>query len=86
MFLPILYLSANCYKKVKDETTEFQEEIEKVLGLDPIEKEVIVLYKGEKSKQPEEFWEVRHWKLILLQAHCKKSLKICNIFYYRVKG
>lgn len=37
-----------------------QEEIIKVLGLDPIEQEVIVLYKGEKSKQPEEFWEVRH--------------------------
>lgn len=49
---------ANCYKRVKDETTEFQEVIEKELGLAPIEQEVIVLYKGEKIKQPEEFWKV----------------------------
>lgn len=54
------YLSANCYQRVKDETTEFQEVIEKELGLEPIEQEVIVLYKGEKSHQPEEFWNVRH--------------------------
>lgn len=56
----IFFLSANCYKKVKDETVEMQEEIINELSLDPIEQEVIVLYKGEKSKQPEEFWEVRH--------------------------
>lgn len=49
---------ANCYKKVKNETTEFQEAIEKELGLAPIEQEVVVLYKGEKIKQPEEFWKV----------------------------
>jgi hypothetical protein len=29
------------------------------LGLDPIEQEVVVLYKGEKTKKPEEFWKVR---------------------------
>uniref|UniRef100_A0A2S2P9B1 Large ribosomal subunit protein bL32m n=1 Tax=Schizaphis graminum TaxID=13262 RepID=A0A2S2P9B1_SCHGA len=52
------HLCANCYKKVKDETTEFQEVIEKELGLEPIEQEVVVLYKGEKTKQPlEEFWK-----------------------------
>ncbi|XP_060841233.1 large ribosomal subunit protein bL32m [Rhopalosiphum padi] len=52
------HLCANCYKRVKDETTEFQEVIEKELGLKPIEQEVVVLYKGEKTKQPvEEFWK-----------------------------
>lgn len=54
------YILANCYKRVKDETTEFQEVIEKELGLKPIEQEVVVLYKGEKTKQPvEELWKVR---------------------------
>lgn len=54
------YILANCYKRVKDETTEFQEVIEKELGLEPIEQEVVVLYKGEKTKQPvEEFQKVR---------------------------
>lgn len=53
------YCLANCYKRVKDETTEFQEVIEKELGLEPIEQEVVVLYQGEKTKQPEEFWKVR---------------------------
>lgn len=52
------YVLANCYKKVKDETTEFQEVIEKELGLEPIEQEVVVLYTGEKTKQPEEFFQV----------------------------
>ncbi|XP_025408450.1 39S ribosomal protein L32, mitochondrial [Sipha flava] len=51
------HLCPNCYKRVKDETTEFQEVIEKELGLDPIEQEVVVLYKGEKTKKPEEFWK-----------------------------
>lgn len=54
----MLYVIANCYKKVKDETTKLQEVIEEELGLKPIEQEVIILYKGEKTKQPEEFWMV----------------------------
>jgi len=30
------------------------------LGLEPIEQEVVVLYKGEKTKKPvEELWKVR---------------------------
>ncbi|KAF0773306.1 39S ribosomal protein L32, mitochondrial [Aphis craccivora] len=52
------HLCPNCYKRVKDETTELQEVIEKELGLEPIEQEVVVLYKGERTKQPvEEFWK-----------------------------
>jgi len=55
-----VFILANCYKRVKDETTEFQEVIEKELALEPIEQEVVVLYKGEKTKQPvEEHWKVR---------------------------
>ncbi|CAH1710966.1 39S ribosomal protein L32, mitochondrial [Aphis gossypii] len=52
------HLCPNCYKRVKDETTELQEVIEKELGLEPIEQEVVVLYKGERTKQPvEEFFK-----------------------------
>ncbi|XP_050420000.1 39S ribosomal protein L32, mitochondrial [Adelges cooleyi] len=51
------HLCPNCYKKVKDETTHMQEAIEKELGLEPVQQEVIVLYKGERTKQAEEFWK-----------------------------
>jgi len=51
------HLCPNCYKRVKDETTAFQDAIQKELGLEPIEQDVIVLYQGEKTKQPEEFWK-----------------------------
>jgi len=64
------YVSANCYKRVKDETTELQEIIEKELGLKPIEQEVVVLYKGERTKKPEEFWNVRH---TILKLQCTIS-------------
>ncbi|XP_050540132.1 39S ribosomal protein L32, mitochondrial [Daktulosphaira vitifoliae] len=51
------HLCPTCYNKVKLETSEMQEAIEKELGLEPIEQEVVVLYKGERAKQPEEFWQ-----------------------------
>lgn len=34
-----------------------QDRIQSELGLDPIEKEVIVLYSGEREQQPKEYWE-----------------------------
>lgn len=37
-----------------------QDAIEEELGIKPVEQEVVVLYKGEKSKQPEEFWKVKY--------------------------
>lgn len=37
-----------------------QEAILKDLGLSPVEKEVVVLYKGEKETTPPEFWEVSY--------------------------
>lgn len=33
------------------ETHEMQDQIEKTLGLDPVDKSVIVLYDGEKQEQ-----------------------------------
>lgn len=40
-----------------DETREMQETIEAELKLEPVEKEVVVLYEGEKNEKPDEFWE-----------------------------
>lgn len=34
-----------------------QDAIQNELGLSPVEKEVIVLYDGEKQQHPEEYWE-----------------------------
>lgn len=52
----ILFI-ATCYKKVIDETKEMQETIQNELQLSPVEKEVVVLYQGEKDGKPDEFWE-----------------------------
>lgn len=46
----------HCYGKIKKETTEMQEAIIKELKLDPVEKEVIVLYEDDNKSQ--EFWKV----------------------------
>ncbi|XP_075231442.1 mitochondrial ribosomal protein L32 [Lycorma delicatula] len=50
-------LCPNCYNKVQAETKAMQDAVQAELGLEPVEKEVIVLYKGEKEEHPEEFWE-----------------------------
>lgn len=34
-----------------------QEKIQAELGLNPIEEEVIVLYDGEKSEEPSDYWK-----------------------------
>ena len=49
-------LCPNCYAKIKDETNEIKEKIIKELKLDPVDKEVVVLYDGEKAQQTPEFW------------------------------
>ncbi|XP_053692797.1 39S ribosomal protein L32, mitochondrial [Sabethes cyaneus] len=49
-------LCPTCYKKVRTETEQIQEKIQAELGLDPVDKEVVVLYDREKEDQPEEFW------------------------------
>ncbi|CAD6215514.1 GSCOCG00000323001-RA-CDS [Cotesia congregata] len=50
-------LCQHCYNKVKLETKEMQEVIVNTLGLEPVEKDVVVLYEGEKDKKPAEFWK-----------------------------
>lgn len=50
-------LCKHCYDKIQEETKLMQGEIQKELEINPIEKEVVVLYDGEKQQQPSEFWE-----------------------------
>ncbi|XP_008475585.1 39S ribosomal protein L32, mitochondrial [Diaphorina citri] len=50
-------LCGNCYAKIKEETTRLQDKIVEALGLNPVDKEVVVLYKGEKEHASEEFSE-----------------------------
>lgn len=42
--------------KVKEETEAMQEAIQNELKLDPVDKEIVVLYDGEKDK-PSEMWQ-----------------------------
>lgn len=55
MFLLFL---GHCYNKVKAETEEMQNAIEEGLGLNPVDKDVVVLYDGEKSDKIDEYWKV----------------------------
>lgn len=48
----------HCYEKIKLETKEMQDAIQKELGLSPVEENVIVLYDGEKDQKTDEFWKV----------------------------
>lgn len=50
-------LCGHCYEKVKLETKEIQEAIKKELGLSSVEKNVIILYDGEKDDKTHEFWK-----------------------------
>ncbi|GAB0093601.1 39S ribosomal protein L32, mitochondrial [Sergentomyia squamirostris] len=50
-------LCPKCYERVKGETQAMQAEIQKELGLNPIDKDVIVLYEGEKIEGPPESWQ-----------------------------
>ncbi|KYM97780.1 PREDICTED: 39S ribosomal protein L32, mitochondrial [Cyphomyrmex costatus] len=50
-------LCGHCYEKVKLETKEMQDAIQKELGLNPVEQNVIVLYDGEKDSKTDKFWK-----------------------------
>lgn len=51
-------LCEHCYTKVKKETEEIQAKIQEKLGINPIENDVVVLYKGETlPDEPKEFWK-----------------------------
>nr|AGM32493.1 39S ribosomal protein L32-like protein [Coptotermes formosanus] len=51
------HLCPHCYAKVRAETEAMQSAIQAELGLNPVEQEVVVLYEGEKTEQPAEFWK-----------------------------
>uniref|UniRef100_A0A8D9BIS7 Large ribosomal subunit protein bL32m n=1 Tax=Cacopsylla melanoneura TaxID=428564 RepID=A0A8D9BIS7_9HEMI len=59
-------LCGSCYAKVKEETTKLQDKIVESLGLSPVEKEVVVLYKGEKENASDEFY--KNHKVIEVEA------------------
>nr|CAG4647547.1 EOG090X0IGM [Megafenestra aurita]SVE92763.1 EOG090X0IGM [Megafenestra aurita] len=50
-------LCANCYSKVKEETSALQEQMIKEQGLNPIDKEIAILYKGEKQQYSDDFFK-----------------------------
>nr|CAG4635186.1 EOG090X0IGM [Alona affinis] len=50
-------LCPNCYAKIKAETTAIQEEMVKELGLNPVDKEVVIMYEGEKQEHDDEFFQ-----------------------------
>ncbi|XP_065157923.1 large ribosomal subunit protein bL32m [Atheta coriaria] len=50
-------LCPTCYSKVIEETKRMQDKIQAELKLEPVEKEVVVLYEGEKDDKPAEFWK-----------------------------
>ncbi|XP_014277547.1 large ribosomal subunit protein bL32m [Halyomorpha halys] len=51
------HLCGYCYKQVKLETEEMQKAIQDELKLNPIDKEVTVVYQGEAIGKPEHFWK-----------------------------
>ncbi|XP_046398190.1 39S ribosomal protein L32, mitochondrial [Ischnura elegans] len=50
-------LCPNCYAKVKQETEAIQSSIQNSLGLSPVEKDVVVLYEGEREQHPSDYWK-----------------------------
>uniref|UniRef100_A0A6V7HR38 39S ribosomal protein L32, mitochondrial n=1 Tax=Bracon brevicornis TaxID=1563983 RepID=A0A6V7HR38_9HYME len=50
-------LCHHCYGRVKAETKEMQDAIEKNLGIEPVEKDVVVLYEGEKELKGADYWK-----------------------------
>lgn len=49
-------ICATCYDKVRQETNSIKDKIMKKIGLSPDDKEVVVLYDGEKGESSSEFW------------------------------
>lgn len=53
----ICLFAAHCYNRIKEETKAMQEAIQAKLGIDPVEKEVAVLYKDDViSGHSDEFY------------------------------
>jgi len=55
------FVAAHCYRKVTTETNQLRDQIVQTLGLNPIEQDVVVLYKDEvANKDSAEFFEVKY--------------------------
>ncbi|XP_078032893.1 mitochondrial ribosomal protein L32 [Augochlora pura] len=52
-------LCGHCYEIVKKETELMKEAIQNSLNLEPIEKDVLVLYEGEKERLKNEYWKAQ---------------------------
>lgn len=52
------YRLANCYAKIREETKAMQEKMVNELGLEPIDKDVVIMYDGEKHEHDDEFFQV----------------------------
>ncbi|XP_066581666.1 large ribosomal subunit protein bL32m [Prorops nasuta] len=50
-------LCGHCYERVKMETKEMQDAIQKELGLEPVEQDVVVLYEDDIVDREKEFWK-----------------------------
>lgn len=64
-YIYTFFYIGHCYEKVKIETKEMQQAIQKELGLSPVEKDVIVLYDGERDEKTDEFWKVLQIYLLI---------------------
>ncbi|XP_013786713.1 39S ribosomal protein L32, mitochondrial-like [Limulus polyphemus] len=53
-------ICGNCYEKVKQETQLLQEEIQKELSLEPVEKEVVIVY----QKEPKDYLKVQGKRIV----------------------
>ncbi|XP_076346481.1 mitochondrial ribosomal protein L32 [Tachypleus tridentatus] len=53
-------ICGNCYEKVKQETRLLQEEIQKDLSLEPVEKEVVIVY----QKEPKDYMNVQGKRIV----------------------
>lgn len=49
-------ICGTCYDKVRQETNAIKDKIMKKIGLSPDDKQVVVLYDGEKGETANEFW------------------------------
>lgn len=47
-----------CYARVKKETQEMQDSIQKELGLSPVDREVAIVYQNDQIDKKSEFWKV----------------------------
>lgn len=52
------FISANCYSKIKEETSALQDKMIKEQGLNPIDKEIAILYQGERQQYKDDFLKV----------------------------